>query len=260
MKTALKKPTRTLIFIMIVLAISGILIARAYYGNINQSIDPRVKHARELYSQYDKYAQVGDFYKVLALLDSIENIYSATNCYKNSYELGVLYNNRAATLLTIGLYADSIPALYNPYTELNADSIVSLSEDYVMQAISIYHDWDSRFSEKSSEQIRESINVTFLEGFEEVDPKLQEKYLDARVKEIEKSLQENQRRLSVCYTNLGIVYREKGLYKDAVIYYEKALSLWDRNLTAENNLNRLLGKPLKKRNFIQKIFPPDRDQ
>ena len=41
------KPTRVLIIIMVTLVILGILIARSYYGNINDSIDPRVKEARE---------------------------------------------------------------------------------------------------------------------------------------------------------------------------------------------------------------------
>ena len=34
--------------------------------------------------------------------------------------------------------------------------------------------------------------------------------------------------------------------------------LWDRNLTAKNNLNVLLGQPMEKRNVIQRMFPPDR--
>ena len=75
----------------------------------------------------------------------------------------------------------------------------------------------------------------------------------------EKALLENNRRLSVCYTNLGLISRFQGNYEDAVKQYEKALALWDRNLDAENNLNKLLNRPIKKRNIIQTLFPPEKD-
>ena len=73
------------------------------------------------------------------------------------------------------------------------------------------------------------------------------------------ALKETDRRLSVCYTNLGVIERTRGNYQEAIMNYEKALNLWDRNLEAENNLNRLLGRPIKKRNLLQKLFPPDRE-
>ncbi|MCK4748009.1 MAG: tetratricopeptide repeat protein, partial [Bacteroidales bacterium] len=69
----------------------------------------------------------------------------------------------------------------------------------------------------------------------------------------------NNRRLSVCHTNLGVIYRHQGAYVEAAEEYQKALALWDRNLEAENNLNKLLNKPLKKRNMMQKLFPPNRE-
>ena len=98
-----------------------------------------------------------------------------------------------------------------------------------------------------------------MEGLESITPDLKTKYIKARTKDIEKAILENDRRLSVCYTNLGIVFRQREQYKQAAEQYKKALELWDRNLNAENNLNVLLGKPLKKRNIIQKLFPPERD-
>jgi len=254
------RSTRALILIMIVLVITGILIAKFYYGNINKSLDPRVVKARELYAKYDSYAQEGNYYKVFALLDSIESIYRATTHYESSFELGVLYNNRAAALLTISMFADSIPMEYNPYSDLTVDSLVTLAETNVLKAISVYDNLITVFSGKSHEQISEIIEPRFMEGFESIAPDLKTKYLVARTKDIEKAILENDRRLSVCYTNLGIVLRHREQYKQAVEQYKKALELWDRNLNAENNLNHLLGKPLVKRNFIQKLFPPERDQ
>ena len=61
MKTFISSSLRALILIMIVLVITGILIAKFYYGNINKSIDPRVVKARELYAEYNNYAQDGNY-------------------------------------------------------------------------------------------------------------------------------------------------------------------------------------------------------
>ena len=260
MRAALNSSTRALVLIMIALVVIGILIARFYYGNINKSIDPRVAEARSLYAKYDSYAQEGNYYKVFALLDSIEGIYRSTKHYEGSFELGVMYNNRAAALLTISMFADSILTRQNPYSGLSADSLVTLSEINVLNAISIYDNWLTEFSGKSFEQICEIIEPQFMNGLENIDPDLKTKYLGARVREIEKAILENDRRLSVCYTNLGIVFRQREQYKEAVEQYEKALELWDRNLNAENNINLLLGRPLKKRNFIQKLFPPEKNK
>ena len=63
-----------------------------------------------------------------------------------------------------------------------------------------------------------------------------EKFLRNRIEEIEASLVENQRRLSVCHTNLGLVYRIRGQHTDAVAQYEKAIGLWDRNLEAKRQI------------------------
>ncbi len=259
MRTFLNSSTRALVLIMIALVVIGILIAKSYYGNINKSIDPRVAMARTLYAKYDTYAQEGNYYKVFALLDSIEDIYRDTKHYENSFELGVMYNNRAAALLTISMFADSIPVSKNLYSGVSADSLVRLAEINVLNAISVYDNWLTEFSGKSFEQICEIIEPEFMDGLENIDQDLRAMYLEARVREIEKAIQENDRRLSVCYTNLGIVFRQKEQYKEAVEQYKKALELWDRNLNAENNINLLLGRPLKKRNFIQKLFPPERD-
>ena len=247
------------VLVMVAVVIIGILIARNYYGSANRSVDPRIIQARELYSGYDSYARSGDYYKIFDLLDSIEQIYNSTPHYRASFELGVLDNNRAAALLTIAIYGDSIPASLNPWSEWSADSIISLAEKHVKRAISTYENWNAGYEDKSNRQIRDMIESGFNEGFEKIEADLREKYLEARVREIENAITENSRRLSVCYTNLGLVYRYQGAYPEAVAQYEKALVLWDRNLDAENNLNKLLNRPVKKRNFIQKMFPPDRN-
>jgi hypothetical protein len=184
-------------------------------------------------------------------MDSIECIYSAYKHYENSYEIGVLHNNRAASYLTW--------AIHNEDTNKNQDSLVNLAESAVLKSIEIYDHWLMRFQGLDQEEIKSIISDDFLEGLERYDADKQKKYLKNRIKEIEESNIETSRRMSVAYTNLGIVFRHRLLYDSAAFSYQKAIDLWDRNLTAENNLNILLGRPLKKRSFLQKLFPPDRD-
>jgi tetratricopeptide (TPR) repeat protein len=259
MKAGIQRSTGGLVGIMVLIVAAGVLIARSYYGNLNRSVDPRVINARELYEQYDRITQTGDYNSISALLDSIAFSYEQISHYKSSFELGVIHNNRAAMLLTLALYGDSITDSLNPYAELQKDSIISLAENHVNEAIGIYIAWNGRFGGKGETEIRQLIETEFSEGLDLSDPAMKEKYLKNRVDEIEASLVENQRRLSVCHTNLGLVYRLRGQHTEAVAQYEKAIALWDRNLEAENNLNRLLGRPLKKRNIIQKLFPPNKD-
>jgi tetratricopeptide (TPR) repeat protein len=258
MKIAGLSSIRTLIGVMVIVVIAGVLIARSYYERMNRSVDPRVVPARELYSKYNSYAREGDYYRVFALLDSVEQIYRATTHYDGSFELGVLDNNRAAAFLTLALFGDSIPGASHPYLELGPDSLVTLAEIHVRRAIGTYLEWNQRFVGKSTDQIIRIIGPEFLKGLQNGDPEMEKAYLENRAGEIENALIENDRRLSVCYTNLGLAYRFRGAYEEAARHYEKALELWDRNLDAENNLNRLLNRPVRKRNIIQKLFPPDR--
>jgi tetratricopeptide (TPR) repeat protein len=259
MKAHTQRSIGRLVGIMVIIVVAGILIARSYYGNLNRSVDPRIKQARELYEQYDKFARAGDYYLIFTLLDSISIVYLGVPHYAESFELGVLHNNRAAAMLTIAIYGDSIPETLNPFLKLHADSIVAMAENNIRSAISIYEGWNQRFDGKDDEKIRQMIEREFMDGLKSIDPDLVDKYLDTRVKEIVKAQLENKRRLSVCHTNMGLVHRLREEYPEAVAEYEMALTLWERNLDAENNLNKLLGRPLKKRNIIQKLFPPDKE-
>ncbi len=249
---------RTLILVMVAIVITGVLIARSYYGNKNRSVDPRVLHARELYSHYDQFARAGDFPGIFLLLDSIEDIYRQTAHYSQSFEVGVVENNRAAAFLTLALYGDSIPRERNPFHELLPDSIVHMALNHALNAIQIYETWPLIYQGLSGEEIRETLEPGFVDGLNPDDPSMVERIVSNRVREIESALRENDRRLSVCHTNLGVIYRLQGNHMEAVGQYEKAIALWDRNLEAENNLNRILNKPLKKRNILQKIFPPEK--
>jgi len=254
MNHILNKNKRALILAMIALSFIVLVFSYFYYKRKDLSKDPRVTQARELYEKYNTYAAQNDFENVFTLLDSVEYIYKGIEHYNKSFEVGVLYNNRAATYLTMAIYD------YKPerFSLLSKDSLLKLAQSSVFESISIYARWLKKYKDLSLEQINEIIQEDFLIGLENYDQKQIDKFIQSRVKEIETAQYETERRLSVAYTNLGITYRHFEDYENAINNYQKAIEMWDQNLSAENNLNILLGKPLKKRNLIQKLFPPKR--
>ena len=247
------KTTRALILIMGALVLIAIVFAKIHYGNVNTSIDPRVVEVRSMYEKYNVYAQSNALDSVFYLLDKIELVYTAQPHYKESFEVGVLYNNRAATYLTLALYS---PLFSEDST--SQDSLVSMAKIATDKSISLYSKWIDVFGDKTEEQIHQLIFDDFMYDMSGYPKEDVEKYFEKRITEIQDAQIETPRRISVSYTNLGIIYRHREQYKEAANSYTTALELWDQNLTAENNLNILLGKPLKKRTLIQKLFPPER--
>jgi hypothetical protein len=132
------------------------------------------------------------------------------------------------------------------------------SENAARKSIDICENWNALYKNVDDEDIQSFINNEFFQGLDEFTISEKEKYLQTRVNDIRIAKTENSRRLSVAYTNLGMVKRYQQQYDSAAIFYNKAIELWDRNLTAENNLNILFNKPLRKRTFIQKLFPPEK--
>lgn len=248
------RATRALILTMGALVSLALVVSGIYYKNVNASVDPRIVEARKLYENYNLYAQKSAFDSIFRLMDEIEAIYSSVDHYQDSYEIGVLYNNRAATLLTIALYSEE--AMENPLVQ---DSLMTLAMDAAEKSIEIYRRWLEKYPGKNKDEIERMISNNFLAGLEGYDTDQKEKFLKNRVKEIVETQTETERRLSVSYNNQGIIYRHKLQYEEAAESYKMAIDLWDRNLTAENNLNVLLGRPIRKQNFIQKMFPPEKN-
>lgn len=247
------KNTRALILTMCALVFIGLTITYFYYQGINKSIDPRITNARKLYENYNNFTQNSSLDSVISLMDTIESIYSEIDHYTNSFEAGVLYNNRAAALMTRAIHSENI-------NNTEKDSLLINAKNEIETGISIYQNWLKMFEDKTPDEIKNLIENNFYTGLENYTEKERRAYLDSRIDEIIDAQKETPRRLSVSYTNLGIIYRQNSVYDSAAQCYIKAVELWDRNLTAENNLNMLLGKPLKKRNIIQKLFPPDKDK
>ncbi|MDA3906773.1 MAG: tetratricopeptide repeat protein [Bacteroidales bacterium] len=249
------KSTRVLLQIISALVLLSLVISYIYYKNINSSVDPRIVGARTLYEKYNTYAQQNSFDSVFILMDSIESIYKSVDHYKNSYEIGVLYNNRAAAFLTIALYAEN-----GENKNYFQDSLMSLAETAAIESINYYDNWLNIYRDKNIIELKQLLKSDFYIGLDGYTKGQNERFLKNRIKEIIEAQSETKRRQSVSYTNLGIVYRYKEDYESAAKSYKTALELWERNLVAENNLNVLLGRPLRKRNFIEKMFPSSRDK
>ena len=246
---SIKRSTIILFIIMLVIFFSGIWYANFYYQGVNDSEDPRVVRAKELYNNYNQLAEENKYQEIFDLLDSIEIIYNQFDDYRYSYEVGVLYNNRAALCLNM--------ALFEPFTEMEKDSLIQSAQSFIYQGIRIYENWNAEFALYSEADFQSYLNAIYFNVFPLKDSSEVELFISKRSQEMMDAQLEMNRRLSVVYTNLGIVLRYQNQVKEAVESYQMALELWDKNITAENNINILLGKPLKTRSIIDRLFPDE---
>ena len=239
------KSTKILILIMSIIVLTGLGTAFIYYGNINKSEDPRIIEARYKYKKYNELIEQNDFDGVLLILDTIESIYSKYEDYKNSFEIGVVYNNRAAAYLANAIYQkDTIN-----------DSLLIIAKQYTLKSIEIYKNWISTFDKMSESQLKEYFKPYYTENEPVFNKKRLNQYLNKRVKNTIVAKKETKRRISVSYANLGIIYRHQENIDSALINYKLSLTYWDDNHTAKNNLRVLLGEPKQKRTIIEKLFP-----
>lgn len=257
------KSSRAVILVMTALSFIFLIISYFYFGNQYEKIDPRITGARELYGNYDEITGQNNFIRAFNIIDSIDNIYSSIDHYKNSFERGVLFNNKCAAIITIAMIKDSTDENIFPkkYRDLSKDSLIMLAEESVLKSLKIYDNWYNKYKNKSESELKQTVSEDFFnEGLDTINDELKQDYLNNRLEEINTALLEFDRRKSVSLTNLGMVYRHQENYEKALVTYKKAVDLWEDNLTAANNINVLLGKPKIKKSLIRKIFPKDRDK
>lgn len=242
--------TRIIIGIMVVLTAAGLTIAQVYYGRINRSVDPRVKQARVMYGRYNIYASDDDHEMVLAVLDSINYIYSSVPHYSNSYEKGVIQNNRASVFLA--------RALEDSVREEVRRNYFNLAEHHLVSGIEYYTSWLDTWGSLSESDLMAAVGDEFAADQSLSKDRNLEAIVRKRVSDIITAQNEVNRRLSVSYTNLGVIRRHENRVEEAYEFYNKALDLWEDNLAARNNMNILFGRPPEKQSMIRKLFPPDR--
>jgi len=226
-----------------------------YYENINSAEDPRIMPAKTLFLEYDKELESDEYVEALRMLDTMLDIYRDTPGYDSSYEIGVLLNNKATVYLveletTLLTKKDIDQAAMNKYLHSAAD--------YTRQAIDIYEKWLADMGNLSEEQIKTRISPFFKADDPAFAGMNRGKIVKKRVNSIVDAQIETPRRISVSLTNLGMINRYLGELEEARKNYEEAIALWDRNYTAQDNLNILLNQPVIKRSFLTRLFPPER--
>lgn len=241
---------KVLLGIFIITAVS-FLVAYIYYTGKNNSEDPRIVQTKYMFRQFDDLMKENKFSTALPLLDNIELIFNMVPGYAESYEPGIICNDRGSAFLSIALYV-----IKDSTEKVN---LLEKSKKNIDSAIAIYETWLDKNSELSKDELFVLTKMFFPEDDPAFKGKNYNRILNKRVEDLVLAKKETPRRLSVCFTNLGIVLRHQYKQNEAVECYIKAIELWKDNYTARNNLNVLLGKPPKDRSIIDKLFPPDKN-
>lgn len=246
----LTRESKILIVFLICISVVGFTIAYFYYDSVNRSEDPRVLETKFMFMRYDKLIAGKQYMAGMAVMDSIQQILEKTPGYNDSYELGIVYNNRASILLSM--------ALYETTDSIEKARQLQIANCYIDTCITIYKEWLNVNGKLTKEQIAAKVKPCFPENDKAFEGKNYENILDKRVDDLILAQKETPRRLSVAYTNLGIIQRHLYMQEKAMISYQRAILLWKDNNTASSNLNVLMGLPPEDRSMIEKLFPPDK--
>lgn len=247
---------KRVLFVVILITLGIILFSFNHYRGINRSIDPRVVEGKKAFGTYGKLMAENNQEEALKVLDKIEAVYKSVPGYENSFELGVVSVNKGHIYLvkveTEHLSEDKT------IVEENLALYLKFARDYTEKGIVNYKNWIEVVGKFNDTEIVEHLNKYFKRD----DPAFKgfdfDIIFDKRIEEIKEAQVEVNRRLSVGYTNLGVIlrYEEKPLQSKE--YYEKALKLWPENPYAENNLRVLHGQKFKKRTIVEQMFPKER--
>ena len=249
----LKITRETKIVVVAVACICAISFAVAYlyYSGINKSEDPRIVETKLLFIQYDNFIKDKNYTKAASVLDSIEKLFLKVPGYSESYEPGIVYNNRASIYIS--------KALYQSTDSLEKHCLLDTAAIHANRCIAFYSLWIGENGALTKDQVSTLIKPYFQTNDDAFRGKNYKRILARRTDDIILAQKETPRRLSVAYTNLGIIQRHQYNQKDAAESYLKAMDLWKDNPTALSNLNVLYGKPPQDRSVLKKLFPPDKN-
>lgn len=253
----MKKGTRKVLIGTLTVTALIVVYSFFHYGQINSAEDPRILPAKKLLQKYEKQLEEDQGALALNILDEIVRIYTKTPGYDKSFEIGVMQNNMA-TVHLVDLETKILTDADIDKEEMLETLLIA--QKHTLNAIEIYEKWMAEMGKMSEQQIREYIAPFFKKddpAFKDADS---QEVFEKRVQDILLAQIETKRRMSVSLTNLGFINRYKGNLEEAKKNYESAISLWERNYTAQDNLNMLLNKPIKKRSMIDKLFPPEKDK
>ena len=246
------KPTKILLTVLFSIAIISFAFAYFYYTSKNKAEDPRVVETKFMFQRFDLLMSETDYSSALLLLDTIEAVFSNIPCYRNSFETGIVLNNRGSAFLSM--------ALYEVEDSIEQQKLLGFAVENIDSAIRIYKNWLNQYELLPAESIVKILEPCFNQEDKDFSNSNSKVVLKKRVEDVIQAQKETKRRLSVSYTNLGIVKRHQYHQNEAIECYKQAIELWDDNFTARNNFNVLMGNPPEKRSFIDQLFPPEKDK
>lgn len=205
-----------------------------------------------MFRQYEKMLKEKQYASALQILDSIEYIFNIIPGYAESYEPGIVENNRASIFISKALYELQDTNLKN--------KILGQALHHANRSIAIYEQWQLVYGKLPEDSLALKIKPFFPEQSQAFANHNYKKIFKKRIDDLILAQKEIKRRLSVAYTNLGIIQRHQHEQTQAAESYMKALKLWKDNHTALSNLNVLFGRPPTDRSFLEKLFPPDKNK
>lgn len=247
----ISRGTRVVFIITLVICLSAILIAMAYYRGINRSADPRILPIRELISQAEELSSGLNGAASAYLLDSALVLVRAIPGYGQSWETGVIYNNLSSTWLMMALYDSTLQ-------EHEKEELFHTAGRYADSSLYIYRRWMADWGSISTEEIASRISPWFTPddpAFTGLNP---DKIFRKRVKDISSAQVETPRRISVSLTNLGTVHRHLSQPDSALSCFTEALELWGENRAAKSNLQVLKGGEPVRPSLLKSLFPPQK--
>ena len=236
---------------MTFIVISGLIFSYYYYSNINSSIDPRLVETQEVLAHFDKINKLDSPFVALNLMNNLEKKLNNIELYKNSYEIGVVYNNKASVYLLL--------AVYNEEYKNMKDSLFNMALIDFKKAKNIYNNWIEWKKNTNESDLKEYLNKQYNKDIKLFAEKDINEVIEQRIKDLDLAEIETPRRLSVVYSNIAVIKRHTNNLDDAIAYYSKSLELWPKNHEAKNNLNVLCGKKREEQSVINKMFPSKRD-
>lgn len=243
--------TKVVFGITFTISLLGILFAFIYYSRINRANDPRIDTAREIIAEYDRLSAGLDLGGRMILLDSALQNLNQIEAYRNSFEPGVVYNNKCSALIVEALYNESV-------AEEEKAILLGLAMKYCDTSILTYKGWLQRWQYASSAELKALAEMEMDPGDLAFKGRNYKNLLNQRHKSLIEAQIETPRRLSVALSNKGIIFRHLMMPDSALNYFSQALELWGDNRPAKSNLEVLFGGEPVEPGIIEALFPPDR--
>ncbi|MBK7710592.1 MAG: hypothetical protein IPJ37_06410 [Bacteroidales bacterium] len=86
--------TKGVLIGIFIIICTSLIVAYIYYNSKNKAEDPRIVQTKYMFRLFDDLMKENKFSSALPVLDSIEIIFMRVPGYRESYEPGIVYNNR----------------------------------------------------------------------------------------------------------------------------------------------------------------------